>query len=248
MIKYILVDDDESVLRYVKSKIDSIAKEYELKHLASFNSSKKANDEAGKYDFDLLIVDYEMPVFNGVELAKRIASSKKVIFLTSTTNNEQNVINSVDIVGFLSKPFDVDAFVEILKNKLLNTPSVKSVSKKENHFLPIGNSGVNLKLDEIYYVSTIKTINGHQPKTNYINFYGKNDALLIENVRYTIKNLATELKSDNFEKINQSTLINNKYLKRMDRGMAELYNSKEEFDFSTKDKQSLLQRLKNAFS
>jgi len=249
MINYILVDDDESFLHYVKSKIDAISEDYGFKHLASFNSSKKANDEASSFDFDLLIVDYEMPVFNGVELAKRIAKSKKVIFLTSTKDNEQKIINSVDIVGFLSKPFEIEAFLNIIKNKMLDVPKSKEKNSSDSCFLPIGTGGgVHLKLNDTYFISTMRTNDGHQPKPNHVNIYGKNQELLFKNVRGTITQLAEILILKNFEKINQSTLINKIHIKQVDDVHMKLYNTKESFKISKKEKHSFLQRLKDAFS
>lgn len=249
MINYILIDDDEPTLEYVKLKIDTIAPDFELSHIASFNSSKKAYEQAGLLDFDLLIVDYDMPVFNGVELAQRIAKNKKVIFLTSTVDNEQKIVNSVNIIGFLSKPFEIDSFATIVKNKLLEAPTAKQQGAIDNYFLPIGSGGgVQLKLNDTYYISTSRNNNGQQPERNHVHIYGKNDELLFKNVRCTIKKLAEVLASENFEKINQSTMINRNLLKRMDDVHVELYNTKESFKISKQEKLSFLQRLKNKLS
>ena len=84
MIKFIVVDDDKKVLEYVRSKIETLSPEFELEHINSYSSSKLAYENVDSNDYDLLIVDFEMPVYNGIELAQKIGAGKKIIFLTTT--------------------------------------------------------------------------------------------------------------------------------------------------------------------
>ena len=198
-IRYILVDDDPKMLSYVKGKIDTIAKNYDLQHIASYDSSKKASETVNCSSYDLLFVDYEMPVYNGLELAKIIAENKKIIFLTSTKENEQNVINTLDIAGFMSKPFDLKKFETILKNKIIGKiqPKDKTVTSKIN--LSVGDSNYMFKAEDAYYITTATNPKGYKANKNYVSIYGKDDEVLIENVRMTISNLSEILK---FTKIN----------------------------------------------
>lgn len=178
MIRYILVDDNPKALERVKAKIDTINNDYQLKHVGSFNSSRKAFEEVNELNYDLLIVDYEMPVYNGIELAKKIASKKKIIFLTSTLNNEKEVINSLDISGYLSKPFEIDEFQEILKNKVIG--KIDTIIPKQDSLitLSIGNNNdIRFASEKVYYI-TSKRNNGKQPAKNCVNIYTKNDELL----------------------------------------------------------------------
>ncbi|WP_373941019.1 response regulator [Polaribacter sejongensis] len=156
MIRYILVDDSPSTLKNVKAKIDKISKDYNLQHIKSYSSSLKAAEQIKQEDFDVLIVDFEMPVYNGIELAKKIAPNKKIIFLTSTINNEKLVINSLDISGFLSKPFDIEDFQVILKNKIIGQSNNSLITKNPEYItLHIGkNKDLRFKAKELYYIST----------------------------------------------------------------------------------------------
>ena len=90
MIRYILVDDNQSVLESVKSKIDTLPKDYDLKHVKSYHSSKKAFQEINEDDYDLLIVDFEMPVYNGIELAQKIGNNKKITSLCVKDSSKKN--------------------------------------------------------------------------------------------------------------------------------------------------------------
>ena len=246
MIRYILVDDMPQTLEDVKTEIDTISKHYDLQHVKSYNSSKKAYEDVNEDDFDLLIVDFEMPVFNGVELAKKIGTHKKIIFLTSTTNNEQQVIKSIDISGYLSKPFDIEEFEEILKHKIIGKLSPTRIhSNEELITIHIGtNKDIRFTTDQVYYISTSRTRNGEQPDKNCVHFYGKQDEILFKNVRKSINDLSIALTNYNFEKINQSTIINMAQIKERDNTNISLFNSKETFEITAKEKLSFVAKLR----
>lgn len=252
MIRYILVDDDDITLAFVKNKIDSISKEYGLQHVNSYNSSKLAFENIIGNEYDLLIVDYEMPVYNGVELAQRIANDKNIIFLTSTTNNEKEIINNVSIAGYLSKPFDVEEFKRILKNKIINSKK-RSNERKDNHFINVGTTkNVNIQINNTYYISKslisasykdkLNGVKNDPPKKNHVHIYGKDDKLLFPNVRRTINELIEELEPMGFIKINQSTIVNKNLIKERDNINISLYDCKETFEI-TKKKNFFINRI-----
>ena len=242
MIRYILVDDDQKTLDRVKAKIDSIAKDFELEHISSYSSSKEAAETLNPDSYDLLIVDFEMPVYNGLELAKQIANNKKIIFLTSTSNNEQEVINSLDIAGYLSKPFDIHEFQLILKNKVLSKYDTNKTHRStQSYVLSISkNRDIHILPEKVYYI--------RKGKANYVNIYGENDTLLFKNVRRTISELADELEHLKFLRINQSIIVNKSFIKERDNMHVELYNCKESFEVKNTYKTFFIERLKGIFS
>jgi YesN/AraC family two-component response regulator len=248
MIRYILVDDDPEILKWAKADLDTIAKDYELKHVASYSSSKKAYENIQKDDFDLLIVDFEMPVYNGIELAKKIATHKKIVFLTSTTNNEKKVINNLDISGFLSKPFDVQEFESILKNKVIN--KINTVSNNQTNLINLligSNRDIQFNPTLAYYISSSKFNNEAAPVKNCVHIYGKNDKILYKNVRLTINELYKKLESYNFNKVSQSTIINMAHLKERDNIHINLFNTEQTFEVTAKEKMGLVAKLRSKF-
>ena len=256
MIRYILVDDNPKILESVKAKIDTIANTFGLKHIQSYHSSKKAFEEINTNHFDLLIVDFEMPVYNGIELAQKIGINKKVIFLTSTKENEKQVINSLDISGYLSKPFDVDDFKQILKNKVIGkVNNKKPYVKGDVVLLTISkNKNIGIYPEEVFFISSALISTGYKlidnkpdkvekPQNNLVHFYRKNSEILFENVRLTISELETRLSIYNFRKINQSTLVNANYIRNIDNRNLELYYCKEPFEISAKEKTKFLENI-----
>lgn len=256
MIRYILVDDEPKILKRVQAKIDALPKDYELKHIASYDSSKKAYEQINEDDYDLLIVDFEMPVYNGIQLAQKIGANKKIIFLTSTINNEKKVINSLDISGFLSKPFEVEEFEDILKNKVIGKVNSKNTYQKGDLVMLsiLKNKNIGVYPENIYFISSAlistgyKLVNGkpvkvEKPEGNFVHFYGKNGEVSFESIRKTISSLETELADFGFKKINQSTLINTNYIRNIDNRYLELYHCKEPFEISVKEKTTFLKNL-----
>jgi DNA-binding LytR/AlgR family response regulator len=197
-----------------------------------------------------------MPVYNGIELAKKIAIGKKVIFLTSTTNNEKKVINSLDISGFLSKPFDFEEFEAILKNKVIEKVNTKKPYEKGDVvLLSISkNKNIGIYPEDVFFISSALISTGYKlidnkhkkvekPQSNLVHFYGKNSEILFENVRLTISELETKLSNYNFRKINQSTLINTNYIRNIDNRNLELYYCKEPFEISVKEKTTFFEQI-----
>ena len=246
MIRYILVDDEPKVLKRVQAKIDTLPKEYELEHLNSFDSSKKALEEVNADTYDLLIVDFEMPVYNGIELAQKIAANKKIIFLTSTTDNEQKVINRLDISGFLSKPFDIEEFEAILKNKIIGKVKAKTRFKKLDLVtIAVGaTQDIGFCPDDTYYITSSRNEKGKQANKNYVHFFGAHDEVLTPNVRITIKELSKKLKHYDFERVNQSTLVNlTKFDKRISKKLY-LKDCNETFDIGENEKTDIIMKLR----
>lgn len=251
MIRYILVDDMPRILDSVKTQIDTISKDYDLQHIKSFDSSKKAYEEINEDDYDLLIVDFEMPVYNGIELAQKIATNKKIIFLTSTTKNEQKAINNLDISGFLNKPFDINEFENILKKKIIGkiNPSPKQL-KNDLITLEIGaNRDIRFKSEHVFYISSsVNEISDKLPLKNCVHIYGENDEILYKDVRLSIKELEKKLDDYNFKKISQSTIINLSHLKERDNTNISLYNAKRTFEVKATEKTGLINKLRAIFN
>jgi len=247
MIRYIIVDDCPQTIERVKVKIDAISKDYDLLHIASFNSSKKAFEDIENEDYDLLIVDFEMPVYNGIELAQKVAADKKIIFLTSTTDNEKLVINSLDISGFLSKPFEIEEFENILKNKIIGKIITKiTYNKKDLLTIGIGvTQDIGFYPDKTFYITTSRNQKGEQAKKNYVHFIGEKDEVIVENVRISINELSEKLKPYGFEKINQSTIVNLSKIKRRYNKELTLIDCGEKFTIGDQEKSGIITKIRS---
>lgn len=249
MIRYILVDDDPKILNWVKTKIDTISMDFGLEHIQSYSSSKKAFEEVHPDDYDLLLVDFDMPVYNGIELAQKIGINKKIVFLTSTTNNGPKMMNALDVSGYMSKPFDIDEFKAILKNKVISGIESKNILKKgERLSLAIGVSqDIGFYPDKIFYITSSINIKGKKANKNCVHFFKENDEVIIPNIRISINELSKKLEPYAFEKINQSTIVNlSKINKRYNKDLT-LIDCEEEFTIGEYEKKGIISKIRTLF-
>lgn len=66
---------------------------------------------------DIIIMDYRMPLKNGIEATKEIVkidSDTKIIFASADSTVETLAL-SVGAISFLEKPFDIEKLVNLIK-------------------------------------------------------------------------------------------------------------------------------------
>lgn len=88
-------------------------------HLEITLSGAEALDKLNKYNYDLILLDIDMPIMNGYEVAQKIKEDKRlssipIVFITGEYNAQQFIEKgfSLGAVDYLSKPID--------NNQLLN--------------------------------------------------------------------------------------------------------------------------------
>jgi len=116
MMKRCLVVDDSKVIRKVASRIlEDLGFE-----IAEAEDGQKALDECGTSMPDVIILDWNMPVMNGLEFLLELRRSPggdapKVVFCT-TENDIDHITKAIEAGAneYIMKPFDK----EILEGKL----------------------------------------------------------------------------------------------------------------------------------
>ncbi len=105
------------------------------------DNGKKAVDtvKTGK-NFDIILLDIEMPVLDGneamLQIKELLSNSDKITFVLALTahNNQENLDEMVraGFDGYLSKPFEIQRFDAIIEN-LLNNKSGENKSGGDNY-------------------------------------------------------------------------------------------------------------------
>lgn len=106
MMKHILIVDDSAMTRRIVSQI---IQEYGHR-TATAENGQKGYDQAVALHPDLIIMDIEMPVMDGIAATSRIKADPRtagipVVFFTSL-GGEENIQQAKDAggIGFLNKP------------------------------------------------------------------------------------------------------------------------------------------------
>lgn len=109
MFKILIVDDTKAVHSFVKALLQ---KSNEVQTESAFNGSEALTKIKGDNKYDLILLDWEMPVLNGPETLaqiKPIAGVAPIIMMT--TKNKPEDIQNMLIMGaseYLMKPFTID--------------------------------------------------------------------------------------------------------------------------------------------
>lgn len=94
-----LLDDELPGLTYLKMMCEQIP---ELDVVKAFNSPEIFLSEMSNYDFDLCILDIEMPMINGLQVAN-LLDSKLIIFTTAYKEYAVDAFD-LDAVDYVRKP------------------------------------------------------------------------------------------------------------------------------------------------
>ncbi len=113
MKKILLVDDTKEIYQMVVQSVGEIAEVTWAKCLDEASTMLNENE------FNILILDIELPDGDGIEFCSRIKPNypnTPVLFITShTTLSEKKLAFTVGADGFITKPFSPPALLERIK-------------------------------------------------------------------------------------------------------------------------------------
>jgi len=116
-MRVLIVDDSMTMRRFLRSLVEPVAA-----HIDDAENGAKALEAlATKGPFDLALVDWDMPVMNGLELVKQVRAnprleSLKVIMVTAKTSMEdlaRAMLSGAD--DYLMKPLTEEMVLDKLR-------------------------------------------------------------------------------------------------------------------------------------
>jgi CheY-like chemotaxis protein len=123
-IKCILLEDEPIQLRLLKLLCEEHLDKY-CTVVATYTSSDKFIDEERNHDYDLLLLDIDMPGPKGTDIARLV--NKPVIFVTGRDGYEREVLdlqfNQDNIVTLIRKSVDKDKLEKAFKKYLQGKPT-----------------------------------------------------------------------------------------------------------------------------
>ncbi len=117
--KKVLIAEDSSVIQNLTKKI----LQFQNFEIQSVKNGKELLESVEKQTFDVILLDINMPVMNGIEavteLRKNADEKKKNIPVIAITGNAANhtveYLKSVGFSEYLQKPLNFDHLVELVK-------------------------------------------------------------------------------------------------------------------------------------
>ena len=202
MIKIAIVEDDEKYHVVCHDLLIKYAENNKLEFdIHNFYTGFAFLDNF-KGNYDLIIMDVEMPQIDGLEVSKLIREIDKDIPIIIISHSAQYAVKGykVDAFGYIVKPIQEYDF-DFIINKAINYIA----SEKKSFILVSSKSMIKkIDIDEIYYIE----VNAHILKI--VTSSGDIQ------VRDRIKKYEEILKKHNFERCDNSYLANLKYCSNVD--------------------------------
>lgn len=119
-MKKVLIAEDSSVIQNLARKI----LEFQNFEIHAVKNGQQVLDELANADFDVLLLDINMPVMDGMDCAKAVRaladSQKSKIPMIAITGNARNYsmedFKAAGFDDFLAKPLNFDALVSTVKS------------------------------------------------------------------------------------------------------------------------------------
>lgn len=217
MIKIAICDDDKNIAAKVENILEEIGKENLLKIsidvFYSGESLQKFYENGNTYD--LIYLDIEMTMLNGIEVAKYIRERDRYTIIIYISSHEEYLIQlfEVEPFRFIRKPIDMAVFNKYFMeayNKILREEVYFQYNFRRNNVKILYNNIV-------YFESRGRYINIIQKDGKEDRFNGKLNA--IEEI--------VNRSNHPFLRVHQSYLINFHYIKKINFSKVELFNGKE---------------------
>ncbi|MCR4998326.1 MAG: LytTR family DNA-binding domain-containing protein [Lachnospiraceae bacterium] len=153
MIRIAIVDDDPYYRQVLEKYICRYEEEYGEKLQVREFSDGADIVENYRAEYDIILMDIEMPFLDGMSAAEQIRKSDEEVVIIFLTNMPQYAMKgyAVDALDYVLKPINYFAFSERMKRAL------GRMRRREKTYVPISfKGGVHkVAVDEIYYVEVL---------------------------------------------------------------------------------------------
>jgi DNA-binding LytR/AlgR family response regulator len=192
-LRCLLLDDELPGLGYLKMLCQQIPS---LEVVKAFNNPESLLVEAPNLEFDLCILDIEMPGINGLEVA-RLLKDKPVIFTTAYKEYASDAFD-LDAVDYVRKPVQKERLEQAIE-KAIKRVSVKS-STRAFIQLNTDKGKAIVFFDQLMYIRSSETDSRDKI------------ALLLDGSALTMKNISFEklqssLPVNEFARINKAEIV-----------------------------------------
>ena len=188
-----MLDDEIPGLAYLKMLCEQIP---DLDVIKAYNDPQKFLHEATGLDFDLCILDIEMPKLNGVQVAA-LLKDKLLIFATAYREYAADAFD-LDAVDFVQKPVTKER-LQIAVSKVIARRSLRKQSKGHLH-LNTDQGKTLISPHNLAYITTSEI-----DSRDKVAVMMDRSSIVLKNISF--KSLQDQLPGDDFCQINKKQLI-----------------------------------------
>ncbi|MNW35555.1 Sensory transduction protein LytR [compost metagenome] len=206
MINIAVVEDEAAYREQLKQYLQRFGQEKNEKIEIDAYSDGDQFVEAYKAQYDIILMDVQMPLLNGMSAAQEIRKTDSQVVIIFITNSSQYAIKgyAVDALDYVLKPISYFQFAERLNR------AIGRMRNRMDHYITVKTKDgfKRFKVSDIYYVES----QGHQ-----LVFHMENEQMTTTG---TMKILEEQLVSFHFFRGNKGFLINLQHVEGMDENCA----------------------------
>ncbi len=209
-LKIAICDDDASQRRYLSEVVEAWTGR--SRHLTEVKQYAQAKDFFFDYseakDFDILLLDIEMPGMNGIELAKKVRLENAAVQIIFITGYYEYFSDGFDVsaLHYLLKPVDMDRLCSVLSRAAENL-----AYRQRSVLVNDGESSRKIALSDIVYVES---------ENVYIVLHTLHEKY---RTRMALGRFTEQL-DETFFKVHRSYVVNLKYIQKITRTQITMTN------------------------
>lgn len=194
----IIIDDEPLAREELQALIKEISS---IEILDKFSTAVKALEFMNKEQVDIIFLDIEMPLMNGLEFAKQISENTLIIF---TTAYPQYALKSyeLDAIDYLLKPIDTHRLDKAIKKAILYN---ELLSNNKNTLESNTPEFLFIKADRRFHKIYFKDVLFIEGLKDYVIIHTKNQKLI---TAMNLKNMHQKLPIDDFFRVSKSYIVN----------------------------------------
>ena len=196
-INCIIIDDEPLAVNVIKNHLQEIGS---VNIVETFNSAIEALSFLKENTIDLIFLDINMPLLDGLNFIKSL--EKKPLIIITTAYDEYAIKTyELDVLDYLVKPISFPRFLKAVNRALRKVNSKSSTSnlkiaKIEHLFIKVDKKKMQkIYLDEILVIESLR---------DYLKITTITDRYIIHS---TLSNFTDKLPSSNFIRIHRSFTI-----------------------------------------
>lgn len=202
-IRCCVIDDEPLAAQLITSYINRIPF---LEDAGTFGSAQEAIRKVIDREVDLIFLDINMPQLNGLEFARIVPSSTRVIFTTAYDNYAVDSFK-VNALDYLLKPISFEEFSKAAHRALKAVMSAKPEASKEPQSIIVKSEYklIQIPVDDILYIEGLK---------DYVKIRTKDSSIM---TLLNIKAIEQALPASKFMRVHRSFIVNKQHITVIER-------------------------------
>ena len=192
-------DDEEKFRLQAKEMIEKLTNSIDIV-VDAYEDGRKLIERFESNPYDVLFLDIEMPLRDGITLAKKVRAMSENVYIVFLTGHVEYALEGYEVnaLRYLTKPVQEDKLREVLRFVMDKNTSKRQLLIKEE------GEEILLNVSDIVYA---------EAQNQYVMIFTADSEEHL--IRYNLGDLEEELKNDGFFRIHRGYLVSLAKVKKL---------------------------------